>query len=486
MENALREILAKINENPRYYPAPSNIVADEIIREIRRRIMKEIFQHKDKTRFPDMFDNLLSPILSPKYTRGVLSAYYYLTHDLGLDKNNAVNLIVKALEVLTALKPFESLSPLERALIDYLTEIIEGETRYSFYPLSVLDYACELGLIYWDGEKWNITEMGKFMLKLPPYEFVKALLTLETVLSRGSTNCMTYDFIETLKDILSCNNIHRLDFIVKRARVNFALAYSWLNRLASLGVIRLDHRSKVVKANPHTMCLLESIVNRDSNIYFTLIQSIISRSDPPLITTNISAYLKNMEDDPLIAECWNEIKQASTAIERGSYHAALRTLLPVIERVLREICIKERIAGTDKGLKALIEIVKGHKLISERVENLVKALGRDVELHGLEVLDIDRARVYAELALMAVLELLRDYRRHKILHRALRRISRDLNIAFEKLIEAYPSNRKVVHVQFISDNKMRITIKGKHVYEVSLSPNGEIEITQLISSTDPT
>ena len=171
-------------------------------------------------------------------------------------------------------------------------------------------------------------------------------------------------------------------------------------------------------------------------------------------------------------------------VGRGDYHATLRTLLPIIERILREICVREGVSGTDKGLKALIEIAKGHKLISERTENLIKALGRDIELHGLETLDLDRAKFYAELALLTLLELVRDYKRHKMLRQVLRVISKDLSITFEELVNAYPYNRKIVHVQFTSDEKMRVTVKGRYVYEAFLNSNGEIRITQAVQADD--
>ena len=100
--------------------------------------------------------------------------------------------------------------------------------------------------------------------------------------------------------------------------------------------------------------------------------------------------------------------------------------------------MKKGLAGTDKGLNALVEIVKGHKLISSRTEGLIKALGRDVELHGLKQLDSDRARFCAELALMTLLELIRDYRRHKLLHQALQQIAPQVGINVRELLKAIP------------------------------------------------
>ncbi len=43
------------------------------------------------------------------------------------------------------------------------------------------------------------------------------------------------------------------------------------------------------------------------------------------------------------------------------------------------------------------------RIISERTENLIKVLERDIEFHRLEVLEKDRARPYSELALVSLL-----------------------------------------------------------------------------------
>ena len=48
-----------------------------------------------------------------------------------------------------------------------------------------------------------------------------------------------------------------------------------------------------------------------------------------------------MKNDPLLSSHWDEIRQAMDNLERGNYHAALRTLLPVVERVLRDIAVEE-------------------------------------------------------------------------------------------------------------------------------------------------
>ena len=475
MEKLLREVLASIASNPKQYPPPSDIVANEIVREVRKRFVKLALRHKHSEHLAVVLDDLLSP----EYRKGIVSAYYYLTTELGLSKDEAIKLLVEAIEVIAGLQRRDHLPPVHRTIIDYVMEIIEGEETYSPYPLFLLDYASGLGLVYWDGEKWNITELGKFMLRLPPFELVKALLTLETLLPGTSPNSMPREFLQLLRELFSRSDTHRIEYIVNASKASRPLVYSWLSRLASLGLLSIDYREQRVKANQFTVQLLEKVLDTSSNPYITILQSLLSQLDPPIITTDIPSYIDKMKNDPLLSSHWDEIRQAVDNLERGNYHAALRTLLPVIERVLRDIAVKERLAGTNKGLNALVEIIKGHKLISPRAEGLIKALGRDVELHGLEQLDVDRARFYAELALMTLLELVRDYRRHKLLHQALREIAPQVGIDARELLKAYPDNRRMIHVQFLSDTKLRITIRGKHVYEVSQEAREGVRIIRI-------
>ena len=88
---------------------------------------------------------------------------------------------------------------MHKTIINYVVEIIESEETYSPYPLFLLDYVSELGLVYWDGEKWNITELGKFIHKLLPLELVKVLLALETLLPGTSPNSMPREFPSVTK-----------------------------------------------------------------------------------------------------------------------------------------------------------------------------------------------------------------------------------------------------------------------------------------------
>ena len=115
MEKTLREVLANVASNPKYYPPPSDIVAGKVVKEIRKRFVNLALGHKDSERLAVVLDN----VLSPDYRRGIVSAYYYLTSELGLDKNETVELIVKAIEVVVGLRKTSDLPPVYRTCLLY-------------------------------------------------------------------------------------------------------------------------------------------------------------------------------------------------------------------------------------------------------------------------------------------------------------------------------------------------------------------------------
>ena len=92
-------MLASIALNSKQYPPPSDVVANGVVREVRKRFAKLALKHKDSECLAAVLDDLLSP----EYRRGIVSAYYYLTTELGLDRDEVIELIVDAIEIIASL-----------------------------------------------------------------------------------------------------------------------------------------------------------------------------------------------------------------------------------------------------------------------------------------------------------------------------------------------------------------------------------------------
>jgi hypothetical protein len=191
---------------------------------------------------------------------------------------------------------------------------------------------------------------------------------------------------------------------------------------------------------------------------------------------SLRAELEKLRGDALLSSRWTEVEHALRSFERGDYHSALRTLLPVIEHVLREIAVREGVAGTDKGMHALLGILVGRGTVSEDAEGYLKALKRNEEVHGLEVASPFEASLRPAVALAGLVKVVESYRRYELVREALAQIAPQLGLSSEELLKAYPRDRSVVHVQPLPGGKLRITVKGEHVFEVERRDGGAVSV----------
>jgi hypothetical protein len=305
----------------------------------------------------------------------------------------------------------------------------------------------------------------------------KALLTLEIVLSRGNIYCMTRDFLEQLAFLFSRSKTHMIDFIVERTRYSCELTTCWLERLNFLGIVAFKDEYRRVEITSFGEIAMNEVL-RAENRYMELFKFIMEEDFSSLSLGVKIKEFEKLKDDPLLFSRRKELDQAIKSLAQGASVAAYRTVIPVIEYLLREIAVKEGIAGTNLGMKSLAGKLCGAKLLSEGTEALVRALGRDTDVHGLEPLEQENASFYAFLAFVTLREILKDYRRHTFLRRVLRIVAKEVGMEPKELLKAYPSDRKTIHVQFIGDNIVRVTIHGSHVYEAK-KINGKIKLKRV-------
>jgi hypothetical protein len=465
IEKGLRELISELRVNPSSYPSLREL--RDIISKVGRSILMSL-QSESKNgslEAHSIFGRFY-------YDVGIASAYLYLTHDLKLDEKMTLEIISRATEVLMGFKSLWDLKRQNRALVEKLVEIIkESGTVY------LLEYASELGVIYYDGERWHVTPLSEFLLKLPPLEMSKALLTLEVVLSRGNIYCMTRDFLERLIFLFSRSKTHRIDFIADMTGYSRELATCWLERLNSLGIVAFKDEYCRVEITGFGEIAMSEVLSAE-NRYMELFKFIMKEGFSSLsLGVGIKEFEK-LKDDSLLFSRRKELEQAIKSLAQGDYVVAYRTVIPVIEYLLREIAVKEGIAGTNLGMKSLASKLYGAKLLSEGTEALVRALGRDTDVHGLEPLEQENASFYAFLAFVTLREILKDYRRHTFLRKVLMIVAKEVGMKPKELLKAYPNDRNTIHVQFISDNIIRVTIHGSHVYEAK-KINGKIKLKRV-------
>ena len=332
-----------------------------------------------------------------------------------------------------------------------------------------LNYIEELSLAYWDGDKWQITELGELLLRIPPKHFPEVLLYLETKLSKGTMLCMSKSFIETLYRLSKEKaeiSIHELE--ESMSKCHRLIIKAWLMRLDAMGLLTFDYMQEKAQIKQQSLHIFRKVIEEEGPL-FTVMSSLIHSTDPPMVVREDVAidYLRRNINHPLLKALTDELEQALKAYETGNYMTALRALLPVIEKIVREIYIKEKIGGTSDSLNTMAKKLTETKLISEGTEGLIRSLRRNEVAHGLWPPSIDDARLYSLLALITILELIRDYERCRFLREVLNEIRKMKNYAINvnELLKAYPHDRRKLHVEWMADNRLRITLRGEEIYE---------------------
>ena len=154
------------------------------------------------------------------------------------------------------------------------------------------------------------------------------------------------------------------------------------------------------------------------------------------------------EDGKLVRGQEREIQASLRAFEDGNYISSLKTLIPTIEGIVRNIYVSKGLGGTDKDLEPMLQELRSNKWITKETEGLVISLGRAKKLHGLEGLSEQEAQVYCIIGLKALEGIFKDYYFFTALRLCFEKISEiEPNISEEYLLEAYPNKRKEVHVQ---------------------------------------
>ena len=171
------------------------------------------------------------------------------------------------------------------------------------------------------------------------------------------------------------------------------------------------------------------------------------------------------------------------------YIGSLKTFIPTIEGIVRNIYVDMSIGGTDKDLEPMLDELRSKKWITKETGALVISLGRTKKVHGLEGLFEQEAQIYCTMALKALEELHKDCYFFTALRMCFKKIAeKEPHISAGSLLSAYPKKRAEVHVQvkehLLNTNYKKIELlctlpKHKKVYECKADlEKNNIEISE--------
>ena len=484
LDIALRRILGLVKSHPEKLPTPTN-EAREILNVIKEKVLSTI-KSAGREESPEAKE-VYEVLITGNYDDEIMTCYYFLREVSRLSREDAVKILTDFFLYEAGL--LAEASSMHQILFKQLQDIMEKpfinpNLTSNVYTLS---YAEQLGLCFWNGERWALSPLGDMFLTLPSSDLAKRLILILEVtrsVGKGDKWHMPLDFIEQLLQVLTTMERSTFQELSQALEETYGPIWRiWISRLYGLNLISVIGDQIEISSIGHRM--LNKVLRFPNDPLYAVAESLSEAGTSAIsLTMWIIRRVLEVMKDPLLDKWRQDISEAIENLKERNYKATLRTLLPCIEGIVREIYIMCGLGGANESLRPMIRELRENKWVSERVEGLVKALGRDEVLHGLDRMTREDAGFYAHLAMMAIVELIKDYRRHQNLRIALGAIleqKRDeipvlKDKSLEDLLRAYPKRRDIIHVQFLNDTKMIITLCRKYCYKVEVSNGSKVKI----------
>nr|AAU82918.1 hypothetical protein GZ23H9_13 [uncultured archaeon GZfos23H9] len=140
----------------------------------------------------------------------------------------------------------------------------------------------------------------------------------------------------------------------------------------------------------------------------------------------------------------NEIKAGLKSFQDMNYISSLKTFIPTIEGIVRNIYVDMGIGGTDKDLEPMLDELRSNKWITKETGALVISLGRTKKVHGLEGLFEQEAQIYCMMALKALEDIHRNFYFFTALRLCLKKIAeKEPHTTTDSLLTLTSSNHRV-------------------------------------------
>jgi len=462
----LRTIILKITEDP-LYVKPSAI---EIPLKLNQRL-REYFITRLRTRK----DNYAAQIFNKQIRRGELDkvlndAYQYLIDKCGISTEEELYRFLELLidDILRQQGKGERAKreELENQVDEAIFQSIHSFSRGSEYENmpDLIEYGKQNSLFRWNGEKWRVTNLGLAFIKLSSMQAVKFLILLELHQSGGTDDVWHVsrnylEWIYTTKKYFFDYPPHEIP------EIYFG---KWLDRLIEMGIIEFEVAYEggvgnfqydvgyIIKVTKFGEVILEIILDSESDPLSTFVEMLYRQElnfSPDLLS-----YYSNSEtieklrglflNSEIVKGQENEIEAGLKSFQDRGYISTLKTFIPTIEGIVRNIYVDKGIGGTDKDLEPMLDELRSNKWITKEAGALVISLGRTKKVHGLEGLFEQDAQIYCTVALKALEEIHKDYYFFTALRMCFEKIvEKEPHISAGSLLSAYPKKRDEVHVQ---------------------------------------
>ena len=503
----LRTIILKITEDPLYVKPSAIDIPLKLNRRLREYFITQLRTRKDKYA-AQIFNEQIRYDELDKVLKG---AYQYLVDKCGISTEEELYRFLKLLigNILRQqgkrewAKREELENPVDEAIFQSIRSFSRG-SEYENIP-ALIEYGKQNSLFHWNGEKWRVTNLGLAFIKLSSMQAVKFLLLLELHQSGGKDDVWHVsrnylEWIYTTKEYF---------FDYPPNEIPEIYLGKWLRRLIEMGIIEFEIAYEggvgnfqydvgyIIKVTKFGEVILEIILDSESDPLSTFVEMLYRQElnfSPDLLS-----YYSNSEtieklrglflNSEIVKGQGNEIKAGLKSFQDMNYISSLKTFIPSIEGVVRNIYVDKSIGGTDKDLEPMLDQLQSNRWITKETRALVISLGRTKKVHGLEGLFEQEAQIYCMMTLKALEDIHKNFYFFTALRMCFKKIAeKEPHIPTGSLLSAYPKKRDEVHLQvkehLLDTNYKKIELlctlpKHKKVYECKADlEKNNIEISE--------
>lgn len=461
----LRDFILKITEDPLYIQPSVTELPPKLNLELRKYFITQLRTRKDE-HAARIFDEQIE---LGKLDEALNTGYNYLINKCGISDEEELYMFLKELidNILreegkgkkTDREKLEN--PVDEAIFQSLLSVLKWHK--SEHITDLIEYGKRNSLFYWNGEKWSVTNLGSAFIKLSPLQAIKFLLLMEIHQSGGKSDVwhVSRDYIEW---IYKTKN-YSWNF-VKMIGHQETYVKMWIKRLKEMGIIedkifysdpfRGYEVGESIKLTKFGEVVIKQVLDSEEDPLSTFIE-ILYRQELNLSYDLLSHY-SNHEVIEKLQELFSkseitkgqegEIGAGLKAFQDMNYISSLKTLIPAIEGVLRNIYVDRGIGGTDKDLEPMLQELRSNKWINKETESLINSLGRSKKVHGLEGISEQEAQIFSVIALKALEDIHKDFYFFRGLRMCFEKIAeKNEHLSAECLLSAYPKKRNEVHIQ---------------------------------------
>lgn len=412
----VQKLLEDLKFNPDRPLIRSRELPPSLTREIRRHVVQKIQE------FPDEVDLDLIRYLNNFYRVPYeLQDFYIALLDVGVDDDGVLKrLLLWFLEARILRIPTSSSLTRADELILALTEERQRHAfRLEEYELM---YAVENHLCHHNDGQWQITGLGRVLLRLPVLQATRFLLTLEIFLHAGEWDDwhMSRDFLWTVKN----KGIPHLD--LRPSNKKYPVVWNeYIERLQEFDLATsLPEQDEKIKLTKLGRLTINSVLMRDS-AFDGLVPLYIREEIVGIEASNfnseedIERFRKLLETSQLVAELKQPILDEVNRLlhPNAAYLSVFKAMAPCIEGVLRNVAHLQNITVKGNGLNAYIKAFESapQPIIKSGTLQMIDAVFRpyrNIVEHG-HVIAPEPARMLCEISLSVIEEIHKDYQEYK-------------------------------------------------------------------------